>query len=224
MGRHHPALRANYAASDAGPECAVRPATTRDHAALFEAVTRHEGEESKRIIEAWLAHPATRAWCVCDEAGAAVGFLVALRLALSNRAAAEVAGDPLVASLLRSLGEDGRARPGAEVIIHRTMLARDDYQAPSIVTRHLHTLKFFSLLWHGAHSTALSHVVSVYGEGDIWEPAATSVGFARAPEHEVEIGKRRFTPFIASFRDEPVEAWVAKSCARVNEAIRAAKI
>lgn len=221
MGRWHPALRTNYEASDQGGECTVRPASARDHAPLLDVVRRHEGERSRAIVESWLAHPATRVTVVCDDEDVPAGFLVTLWLRLSDVDAAEAAGDPVTASCLRALARDERASPADEILLHRTMIARDDYQAPSVVTRHLHGAKVF-IMWNGAQGRNPSHQVSIYGEADLWDAATASAGLARKDDWAEVIDGRRFTPFVVSFREQPMESWFLRAAARVVDALRRA--
>lgn len=219
MGRYHPALRANYAASDQGQACSVRPGTSRDHASLLDVIGRFEGERSRLINAAWLAHPATRVMAVCDDSDAPAGYLVTLRIRVSDSAAAETAGDPIIAAVLRALQEEG-VGPEEEVLIHRTLIARDDYQAPSMVTRHLHSLKIL-IMWDHKNERVPSHQVSVYGEGDVWESSATSAGLARMRSCETPLEGRVYTPYVVSLREFPVEEWFLRASARIVEALRA---
>jgi hypothetical protein len=188
---------------------------------LLEFVSQYEGTESAEIVERWLGHPATRVWSVRDEEDLPAGFLVTLRLLSSHsRRAAAAAGDPVVASISDFVAKSPGARPDDEILVHRTLLARDDYQAPSIVTKHLHTVKMFAFLWHGTHSPTVADVFSVYGEPDVWEVPATQVGFARLETCEVLLAGRRFAPFHRSLRNAPVERWLAEMRMRQVAAVR----
>lgn len=202
-------LRGVYEASDDGPECTVQPASARELPVAVDLVRAHEGDEAAAIARRWLAHPGTSVWSVRDASGDAVGFLVVLRLGASDRAAAEAARDPVMLGILRYLAEPGRAQPGDEIIVDRFLLARDGYQAPSVVTRLLHTVKNFSIFRHGTSSPSVKHFFSVYGDVEIGERIAGSVGLRRVREHEVEIGPRRYAVHHLSLHTTPIDVWLS---------------
>jgi hypothetical protein len=222
LGRHHPALRADYyRAADFGPESTARPAAPHEVPHLLETMTRHEGVPSMELAKRWLDHPGTRVWSVRADDEVPAGFLVMLRLSVRDRHAA-VATDPVVASLVEFVAQTEGGRRDDEIIVNRTMIASADYQAPSAVMRYIHALIADAMLWHGTHSPTVAHVFTVYGTPDVWEPVATSAGFVRLRNREVEVGRRTFGAFHRPARGLTADVWLAEIGRRMVAAIREA--
>jgi DNA-binding winged helix-turn-helix (wHTH) protein len=219
-GRHHPALRAAYFASDSGPECTTQPAAADELPCLVELVAKHEGERSAAIVRQWLTHPSTRVWSVRAD-DAAVGFLMTLRLSLRDRHA--VVDDPIVESIFTFLETRADCAEDDEMLIHRTIITRDDYQSPSIITRHIHAVISEAMIWHGNNSPTLGHVIAVYGEPEIWEPIANSAGSSRLVGREVNLDGRRFAAFHRVMRISG-HAWLAEISRGVVNALRQASV
>lgn len=208
LGRHHAPLRDKYLSSEAGPECSLHIASATEHPSLLDLVEHHEGARSMELTRAWLKHPRTVVWSVRDTSDRPLGFLVTLRLSLRERLTAT--HDPVVTSMLSHLAQAEGSRDDDEVLIHRSLLAKDDYQTPSAVTRQLHVAKVIEFIAYGMSTPALAHVLAVYGEPETWEPSATSVGFRRVPKCDTVIDGRVFACFHRSTRTSSVSDWLVE--------------
>lgn len=222
MGRHHPKLRASYAVSDEGPDCTVQPATAEERALLPDFARTHEGEECADIARRWLATPSASVWSVRDSEGTTAGLLMTLRLRIGDRAAVAAASDPVVDAIFRFLDSAADTGPDDEVLVHRTMIARDDYQALSTVTRQCHAVMQYAHLWHAHHSPSVAHVFVVYGVPDVWDSLAAAGRYVRLVDREVDLGGRRHAAFHLAIRAIPFETWLEQRAAVLIDAIRAA--
>lgn len=218
LGRFDPEVRRNYLASDAGPECTVRPAGKKDFASIVEMVRVHEGDASAAIAETWLERPETSAWLVDDGSNAPAGCIVTLRVGIRDRDAS--ARDPVVAGMFGHLEATGRALEGDALLVHRFLLSAKDHQAPTAVTKACHGVMLVELVRNGTRTDPAHHVFTVYSEADLWEPAARSASLTRLREREVTIGGRRYTPFYLSLREMPVDVWLANVARQLLETVR----
>ncbi|MEM6995026.1 MAG: winged helix-turn-helix domain-containing protein [Myxococcota bacterium] len=205
LGRYHPALPSFY--HQEAESLRVEVANVRSSAFAEEVVETHEGGESADIVRRWLPAREASTWVVRDDNAIEVALVLMLQLDVDDRACA--AWDPVAASIFRYLDDHDLARPGDRILVHRYLLAREDYQAPSAAMQCCHEVV------GGNHFHCLSefpecvHSFIVYGDPDLWQTVQDFYDFTRAPEaYEVPLGPRRATFFYHSFRDAPFVDWV----------------
>ncbi|WP_214107630.1 P-loop NTPase [Acrocarpospora catenulata] len=153
-------------------------------------VRKHEGEESARLCERWLARqPPT---VIRDADGTAVGFYLLI----------DVAADP----------EDPATRdlaPGHTRMVRFWMDGRH-YQEPSPVQLFITTHLFRSYLTEDVPGRTLL----TFAEAEPWEQGCAHVGFHRAPEADFTVGEQTFAVFEHDWRAVPPEVWVTRLAER----------
>ncbi len=205
LGRYHPALPSFY--HQEAEALRVDVAYARSSSFAQQVADKHEGAQSADIIRRWLPSREASAWVVRDDNAIEVALVLMLQLDIDARASA--AWDPVVASIFRYIDDHALARPGDRVLIHRYLLARDDYQEPSAAMQCCHEVVAGNHFHCLSESPELVHSFIVYGDPDIWQTVQEFYDFARAPAaYEVPLGPRQVSFFYHSFRDKPFVSWV----------------
>ena len=205
LGRYHPALPSFY--HQEAEALRVELAHARCSSFAEDVVGKHEGPESARIVRRWIPAPQATSWVVRDANAIAVGFVLLLQLDIAERAQAD--WDPVVAAIFRYLEDNALAQPGDKILVHRYLLAQEDYQAPSAAMQCCHEVVGGNHFHYLAASPELVHSFIVYGDPDLWQAVQEFYDFARGERaYDVQLGERQVAFYYHSFRDQPFNAWL----------------
>lgn len=171
--------------------------------ALIAMVEAHEGPESARLAEYWLAHQPHGVVVLRDASGEPVAFLS--KVALHELASDEVEHDPAVAAACRYLEARAPLRPGEAATLFRFWLARDTYQSVSAAQ----SLLFVNMVRHYLLTPHLAFTFLPCAEPDFWAPVLSYVDFHRLPEADFTVGGRRYGVYGHDWRAMPPLAWLA---------------
>jgi hypothetical protein len=200
LARHGAVSKAYYDWASFGHMYA-EVASQSDHATIVELTRRHEGDDSARIAEYWLARQ-PQAFVVFREASQQIaGF--ATPLVLEEVVAEDVAADPGIAAAWRFVARRGPLRPGERIMYHRFFVGRDAYQDPVIhnMVGMLATLRWLT-------TPRLAWSFPVVAEAERWAPLFHSIRFPRIPEADFDVGGHRYAVFCHDWRTDPIESWI----------------
>ena len=183
-------------------------APPKDHAAIVEAVRRHEGDESAVIAGHWLGRQ-PQAFHVPRGSDEQMLGLVA-SLVLSDESSDVDAIDPALPGAWAFARRHGPVRAGEEMVHHRFHMACDVYQQMSPVINLLATRATFAPLEH--KRLAWSFVTFAYPEPML--PLMRYINFERASEADFTVGGRHYTTFAHDWRVETFDMWWDQLCER----------
>jgi hypothetical protein len=196
---HHYATLGKIYGEVAGPH---------DRAAIVDTVRRHEGAESARIAEHWLARQPEAFHVPRGPNEDMLGLVASIVLPDASSDDADV--DPSVRGAWAFARRRGPLRPGEEMIHHRFHMSCDSYQQMSPVINLLATRASFAPLEH--RRLAWSFVTFAYPEPML--PLMRYINFERAEEADFTVGGRRYTTFAHDWRVETFEMWWDQLCER----------
>ncbi|HEU5327486.1 MAG TPA: ATP-binding protein [Thermomicrobiales bacterium] len=173
-----------------------------DHEAVVAMVAAHEGADSARLAEHWLAHPAAQVTVYRDDKQAPGGVVVAL--ALPQTTDADRAADPAIAAARNHLDQHAPLRGGESATLFRFWLARDTYQAVSP----MQTLLFGNVAQHYLTAPGLAFSFFPCADPDFWHALFTHIDLQRLLEADFEVGGRRYGVFGHDWRVTPPLAWL----------------
>lgn len=204
LHRHSPILRSYLQGMPAQGGISLftdklRPA---DIPVLLGMVARHEGEESARIAEYWLARQPQGVLVQRDGAGHPVGFL--LTLALHEVEPADFDADPATRAVMGYLRAVGSLRPGARALFYRFWMAGDTYQDFSHVQSHIGVHVVRSYLT----TPRLAYSFFPVAAPDFWDMILRYADLQRLPEAEYDVGGRHYGVFGHDWRATPPMAWL----------------
>ncbi len=174
-----------------------------DRPALIAMVEAHEGPESARLAEYWLAHQPHGVVVLRDASGEPVGFLS--KVALHELASDEAEHDPAVAAAWRYLKAHAPLRAGEAATLFRFWLARDTYQSVSAAQ----SLLFINMVCHYLLTPHLAFTFLPCAEPDFWAPMLGYIAFHRLPEADFTVGERPYGVYGHDWRVMPPVAWLA---------------
>ena len=203
LHRHNPVINPYLAWQESGVNL-PEPATHGDAATLERMVARHEGDESARILNYWLARHPERFLVFRDASGQPAGFLAALPLHETTTAAR--AFDPAAVAAWRAIEARGALRPGEAATLFRFWMAADTYQAVSPVQ----TLILVNVVRHCLMTPRLAYTLVPCADPDFWGPAFAYADLARVPGADFMCGGRRYGAFGHDWRAVPPAAWLTQ--------------
>jgi len=173
-----------------------------DRPALIAMVEAHEGPESARLAEYWLARQPHGVVVLRDASGEPVAFLA--KVALHELTPGEVEHDPAVTAACRYLEAHAPLRPGEAATFFRFWLARDTYQSVSAAQ----SLLFVNMVRHYLMTSHLAFTFIPCADPDFWAPVLGYVDFQRLPEADFSIGGRDYGVYGHDWRVMPPLAWL----------------
>lgn len=204
LGRHHPVLRPLYASEDASHPL-LRLATQRnEREAAVGLVEHHEGAESAGHLRRWLELGMGDLWLVDDGSQTPAGISLVLRLAVEELATFE--WDPAVAMVRRYLGAK-RSGTSERIVLHRWLVARDEYQTPGAVMQRAHEIVNDEM---HTLSSDLTHTFVVYGEPELWAGMMAVAHFEPVSVDRFAAGSHRCGVYVRSWIDVPFRDWIRR--------------
>ncbi|MGH7575599.1 MAG: ATP-binding protein [Longimicrobiales bacterium] len=179
----------------------AEPASERDHAAIVQAVRRHEGEESARIAAHWLRRQPEAFLVLHDTRGDLLGFVATL--VIDEAAAEDVQLDPALGAAWTYARQRAPVRAGEQMIHHRFHLMCEGYQEVSPVIN----LLALSVTLAPLRYPRLAWSFVTFAQAEPWLPITRYINFERAETAEFTVGGRRFAVFAHDWRVEPFDAW-----------------
>jgi hypothetical protein len=202
LHRDNPAVRSMLEWQTGGT---ILPGALRDadRAELVTMVAAHEGAESARLAEQWLARQPEGVTVYRDEEGRAVGFIA--MVALNQAKLEEVRDDPATRLAWEYLQRTAPLRAGEIATHYRFWMARDTYQSVSSVQ----TLIFLNTVRYQLTTPGLAYHFLPCADPDFWAPAFAYANLTRLLEADYEIGGKRYGVYGHDWRAEPPLAWLA---------------
>jgi hypothetical protein len=200
LARHGAISRAYYDWASFG-HLYAEIAAPADHEEIVAMVRRHEGDDSARIAEYWLARQ-PQAFVVFRGASQQVtGF--ATPLLLESVTPEDLAADPAIAAAWRYVAQRAPLRPGESVMHHRFFVGREGYQDTAT---HNMVAMVATLRWLTTPRLAWSF--AIVAEPERWAPMFAPIRFPRAPEADFVVDGHRYGAFVHDWRADPVERWI----------------
>lgn len=179
-----------------------------DLPALIRMVAQHEGEESARTAERWLARQPQGALVFRDAASGAssadpAGFL--LVVALHQAAKEDIEADPGARAAAAFLRQSAPLRPGEGAALFRFWMARETYQAVSAVQ----SLIFVNTVRQYLTTPGLAYTFFPCADPQFWGPIFTYTESHHLPAADFTIGGRRYGVYGRDWRSLPPTAWLS---------------
>lgn len=180
----------------------VAPIDQRDWPVLRAMLAGHEGEESARIAEHWLARQPEGVHAVYGADGTPSGLFVLVALERTDLVDRDT--DPAVAAACRHLDDTAPLRDTERATLVRFWLDRDAYQDPSTsqVMITIHTVR------HCLTMPRLAVHLVPYRDADQWAAACDYANLRRVPAADFEVGGHRYAVYGHDWRATPPMAWL----------------
>ncbi|MBI2912163.1 MAG: ATP-binding protein, partial [Chloroflexi bacterium] len=175
---------------------------------LLALVSRHEGDESRRIAAHWFALQPEGVLVVRNEKLQPVGF--AALVALHQATPADLSADPGAQAAWHHLESRAPLRCGECATLIRFWMAAESYQGVSSVQ----SLIAAQAARHYLSAPQLAFTFLVCADAEFWAPAFSYFDLARIREAEFEVGGRRYAVFGHDWRVVPPLAWLDLLAAR----------
>ena len=204
LHRHSPILRSYLQGmpSQGGPSFFTDTLRPADIPALLAMVARHEGEESARIAEYWLARQPQGALVQRDSSGQPVGFL--LTLALHEVEPTDSDADPATRAVMGYLRAIGSLRPGERALFYRFWMAGNTYQDFSHAQAHIGVHVVRSYLT----TPRLAYSFFPVAAPEFWDMILRYADLQRLSEAEYDVGGRHYSVYGHDWRATSPMAWL----------------
>jgi hypothetical protein len=173
-----------------------------DRSACVEIAKKHEGAESARLAEMWLAQQPEGVTVYRDERGAVIGFIA--MIALERASAVEIQSDPATRLAWDYLKRHAPLRPGEVATHYRFWMAHDTYQDVSSVQ----TLIFLNTVRYQLSTPGLAYHFLPCAKPEMWAGAFAYANLTRLTEIDYEIGGKRYGVYGHDWRVQPPLAWL----------------
>jgi hypothetical protein len=180
----------------------AEPATPADLPQILAIAHQHEGADSAAIVAYWADRQLPGFSVSRSATGHVDGFVANVKLHAAT--AAELAADPALAAAWDFAARYGPLRPGDEIVLHRFVMGRDTYQAPSAVIN----LMAMNCVLHWVCNPRLSWSFLTIADPDAWDQVFTYLSLRRSPEAEFSVGQRRYAVYTHDWRTEPAPVWL----------------
>ena len=198
--RHSPLSRAYYDWTSFGHVYA-EPASKDDHASILAMVAQHEGQESARIAEYWLARRPEAFVVFRDGRLEIAGFCAPLLL--ERVTDEDLATDPAIAAAWRFVAQQAPLRPGERIMHHRFFVGREGYQDTAT-----HNMVAMVATSRWLTTPRLAWSFPIVAEPERWRQLFEPIRFRRTPDADFTVAGRRYGAFSHDWRVDPVERWI----------------
>ncbi len=173
-----------------------------DLPALQALVAAHEGQELTELLARWFARQ-PQGFVVLRDSGGIAGFMA--QLALHQAGAEEIAADAAMRAAWQYLQRAAPLRPGEGATYFRFWMARDTYQAISLVQG----LLGMSMIRHYLTTPGLAFTFFPTADPAFWAPLCAYTDIARIAEADFATDGRSYGVYGHDWRVVPPVAWLA---------------
>lgn len=173
-----------------------------DAPALVAMVARHEGLESARLAELWIAAQPGGVTVIRDAAQRPAGFVAAV--ALEEASADQIEADPATRAAWVHARAQVRLRDGERAVYMRFWMAADTYQELS----HVQVLIGVQVIRGYLTTPGLVSTYFPCASPEFWGPLLLYSDLRPVPEASFEVGGRTYTVFGHDWRATPPMAWL----------------